>query len=74
MVAEGEFFLGEDLLPLLVLALGAALAVGSGAALIRPRPQARDGELARAPLGRSLVMMAIGTVAAIWALASLVSG
>ncbi len=74
MIGDSEFFLGEDLLPLLVLALGGALAVGSAAALLRPRPQARQGELARAPLGRSLVMILIGTVAAVWALASLLSG
>lgn len=67
-------FLGEDLLPLLVLALGGALAVGNGLALVRPPRQVQQGELARAPVGRSLVMLSIGLVAAIWALASLVSG
>lgn len=67
-------FLGQDLLPFLVLALGAALVFGNGMALIRPPKQAKEGELARAPAGRSAVMMAIGFVAAIWALASLVTG
>jgi hypothetical protein len=67
-------FLGEDLLPLIVLALGAAMAVGNGLALIRPPQQAREGELDRAPAGRSLVMVAIGLVAAVWALASLLTG
>ncbi len=67
-------FLGDDLLPYLVLALGAALVFGNGMALVRPPKQAKDGELARAPVGRSAVMIAIGLVAAIWALASLVSG
>jgi hypothetical protein len=67
-------FLGEDLLAWLVLALGGALAVGSALALVRPPAQPRDGELASAPLGRSLVMIVVGTLAAIWALASLVSG
>ena len=67
-------FLGEDLLPLLVLALGAAMAVGSALALFRPRAEVAEGELARAPVGRSAVMIAIGFVAAIWALASLISG
>jgi hypothetical protein len=66
-------FLGEDLLPLLVLALGGALAVGNGLALVRPPAQPKEGELARAPLGRSLVMIAIGLVAAVWALASLLA-
>jgi hypothetical protein len=67
-------FLGEDLLPLLVLALGGALAVGNVLALIRPPRQSRPGELARAPLGRSVVMLVVGLVAAIWAAASLTSG
>jgi len=40
---------------------------------VRPPERAREGELARAPVGRSVLMMAIGLVAAIWALASLVS-
>ncbi len=64
--------LGENLLPLLVLALGAAMAVGSGLALVRPPASRKDGDLDRAPLGRSLAMMAVGFVAATWALASLV--
>jgi hypothetical protein len=67
-------FLGEDLLAYLVLALGAAMAVGSLVALVRPPEAPREGELARAPVTRSLVMIALGTVAAIWALASLLAG
>ena len=67
-------FLGDNLLPYLVLALGAALVFGNGMALIRPPKQAKEDELARAPMGRSAVMIAIGFVAAVWALASLVSG
>ena len=67
-------FLGEDLLPYLVLALGAALVFGNGMALIRPPKEAKENELARAPVGRSAVMIGIGLVAAIWALASLVTG
>jgi hypothetical protein len=67
-------FLGEDLLAWLVLALGAAMAVGSVMALVRPPAAPKEGELARAPLGRSLVMIAVGTLAALWALASLVAG
>jgi len=67
-------FLGEDLLAYLVLALGAAMAVGSLAALMRPPESPKEGELARAPLSRSLVMIVVGTVAAVWALASLVAG
>jgi hypothetical protein len=67
-------FLGEDLLAWLVLALGGALAAGSLMALVRPPDQPRDGDLASAPLGRSVVMIAVGAVAAIWALASLIAG
>ena len=67
-------FLGEDLLAYLVLALGAAMAVGSAMALVRPNDAPEEGELARAPMGRSLVMIAVGTLAALWALASLLAG
>ncbi len=67
-------FLGEDLLPLLVLALGAAMAGGSALALVRPPIQAREGELARAPVVRSALMIAVGLLASVWAVASLVSG
>ena len=67
-------FLGDDLLPYLVLALGAALVFGNGLALVRPPKDAKDDELARAPVGRSAVMIGIGLVAAVWALASLLAG
>jgi hypothetical protein len=67
-------FLGEDLLAYLVLALGAAMALGSLAALVRPPEAPKEGELARAPLARSVVMIAVGTLAAVWALASLLAG
>ena len=67
-------FLGEDLLAYLVLALGAAMAVGSLMALVRPPETPKEGELARAPLSRSLVMIVVGVVAAVWALASLLAG
>ncbi|HEX4904457.1 MAG TPA: hypothetical protein VFU93_03320 [Acidimicrobiales bacterium] len=66
--------LGEDLLPLLVLAFGAAMAVGSGLALVRPPERRGDGELERPPLARSMTMIAIGVVASLWAIASLVAG
>lgn len=67
-------FLGEDILAWLVLALGASMAAGNLMALLRPRPQRRDPEdLERAPLGRSLLYIAVGSVAAVWALASLLS-
>lgn len=62
---------GDNLLVLLLLALGGALLVGNLLAVIRPRPIERDGELAHAPVKRSLGMAAIGLVICLWALASL---
>lgn len=68
-------FLGEDLLAWLVLALGGALFAGNTMALIRPPTSgAGEGDLVRAPKGRSIVMAGVGLVAALWALGSLVSG
>ena len=66
--------LGADLLAYLVLAVGAALFVGNLLALLKPPAAVRDGEAARAPVGRSLVMAGLGLVGAIWGLASLVAG
>lgn len=67
-------FLGNDLLAYLVLALGAAMVAGNLAAVLRPPPSARrDGDLDRAPVARSMVMVVIGFVAALWALVSLVA-
>ena len=67
-------FLGEDLLPLLVLAFGAAMALGSGLALLRPPAKREDGDLAEASVGRSVAFIVIGALAAVWAAASLISG
>ncbi len=68
-------FLGEDLLAYLVLAVGGALFVGNLLAVIRPpERQLDDTNLDRAPVVRSLAFAALGLVAAVWALASLVSG
>ena len=67
-------FLGEDLLAYLVLALGGAMLVGNVLAVVRPPAERRENELARAPVARSLVMALLGAVAAVWALASLLSG
>ena len=67
-------FLGEDLLLALVLAFGAALAVGNGLALVRPpRGDDPDEVPTRPPLARSLVMIGLGVVAAVWGLASLIT-
>ncbi|MXW95410.1 MAG: hypothetical protein F4110_09800 [Acidimicrobiaceae bacterium] len=67
-------FLGQNLLAWLVLALGASMAAGNLAALLRPRPDRRDPtDLDRAPLGRSILFMVVGSLAAVWAIASLLS-
>ena len=70
----GTLFLGEDLLVYLVLAFGAALFAGNLLAVLRPPPKVKDGELQRAPVGRSLVMAGLGLIGAVWALASLLVG
>ncbi len=68
-------FLGENLLIWLVLALGGAMAVGTLLAVVRPPETKRDDDdLDRAPVVRSIVFVVVGVLAAIWALASLVSG
>lgn len=83
-------FLGENLPSWLILAVGAALAVGNALALISPRPvdvgsdqdpdvdgdqdSDESTDLERPPLGRSLFMIALGSAAAVWALASLIAG
>ena len=65
-------FLGDDLLAYLVLALGAALFVGNLMALVKPPPR-KEGDLEKAPIGRSVLMGLIGLVAAVWSLASLLT-
>ena len=67
-------FLGDDLLVYLVLALGGAMFVGNLLAVVRPPEKRGEGDLDRAPVGRSVVMAAVGLVAAVWATASLISG
>jgi len=75
-----DLFGGTALLRLLVLAFGGALVVGNGLALWRSRssgvPAAGEtGDREEAPVvpqvGRSMVMIGIGLIAAIWAIASL---
>jgi len=56
-----------------VLALGAAMVVGNLAAILRPPPRTREGELARAPVTRSAIMVAVGLLATVWAVASLLT-
>jgi len=67
-------FLGEDLLAYLVLALGGALCVGNVAALVRPPVERKEDDLDKAPVARSILMAALGGIAALWALASLLAG
>ena len=64
-------FLGEDLLAWLVLAMGGALAGGTALALIRPPAKAEEGDLSKAPIIRSMLMITVGAIAAVWALATL---
>ena len=64
---------GPDILAYLVLALGAAMAVGSVLALVRPPEARQEGDLEEAPVVRSIAFAAVGVVAAIWALASLLT-
>lgn len=74
--------LGDDFMPWMVLAFGAALVVGNLLALVRPpggsaakgagEPSLEaSGDRPRPPLVRTLVMVAVGLLAAIWGLASL---
>lgn len=63
--------LGEDFLPWMVLAFGAALVIGPLFALVRP-PAGEDSD-ERPPLGRTIGMIVVGAVAAVWGLASLIS-
>lgn len=67
-------FLGEDLLAWLVLALGGALFAGNMLAIVKPPPATQEGDLPRAPVVRSVGMALVGLVAAVWSLASLISG
>ena len=76
---------GPEIITYLLLALGGALAVGNLAALINPDgPRKRRQEIPPPPgandepdkpqVGRSLVMVAVGMVIVIWAIASLIGG
>ena len=71
----GPVFLGDDLLPFLVLAFGGALFAGNLLAVIRPpERQLDEAHLDRAPIARSLGFAALGLIAAVWAIATLVTG
>ena len=72
--SDSGAFLGDDLLPYLVLAMGGALLAGNVAAIVKPPAQHRgEDDLTKAPVGRSIAMAALGAVAAVWALASLLT-
>lgn len=87
LAEEGVLFLGDDFLPWIVLAFGAAMVVGNVLAIVRPPGGSADsgadgrkagdakssGQPAKPPLARALVMIGIGGVAAVWGLASLIS-
>lgn len=66
-------FLGDDLLPWLLLALGAALGVGNVMAIVRPPASVKEGDLEQAPIRRSVGMAILGFVVAAWGLASLIA-
>ena len=84
LLAEDQvLFLGEDFLPWMVLAFGAALVAGNVFALIRPPDpdgasksggaDTSDQPVTRPPLARTVVMIVVGLVAAGWGLASLLA-
>jgi hypothetical protein len=73
VLSSAMLFGGPDLLLFLVIALGGALVVGNVLALVRPPERPREGELTRAPVARSVGMAVLGAIAAIWALATLLT-
>jgi hypothetical protein len=78
LAQDGQLFLGEDFLPWMVLAFGAAMVVGNLVALVRPpaadpKQPARADDQERPAYGRAAVMIVIGLVAAAWGAASLLA-
>jgi len=73
MFAQVEL-LGDNFLPLLALAFGAALVLGPGLALVKPPQTLDEDDLERPPLVRTLVFIAIGLIMTLWALATLLAG
>ncbi len=75
----------DEVMRELVLALGGALFLANGLALVRRRSDARragtrrvpahggDADLPQAPLARTVTYMLIGLIVAVWALASIVT-
>lgn len=67
-------FLGDDIIPWLMLAFGGAMLVGNVAAIARPkRTPTKPGELSKAPLRRAVPFALIGLVVTVWGFASLVT-
>ena len=73
----------DELLLELLAAVGAALFIGNLVALVRrrrdraaaPAQGRRDGtDLPEAPVGRTLLYMAVGLVVMVWGVASLLAG
>ncbi len=71
--AQDPNLLGDNLLAWLLLAMGGALFAGTALALLRPPENTKEGQLEKAPLGRSIVQMLLGFVASAWALATLLA-
>lgn len=81
---------GPEIITFLLLALGGALAVGNIAALINPDgprqrrqggpgmppppPPGAPDEKTRPKVGRSVVMIVVGLLIVVWAIASLIGG
>ncbi len=65
-------FLGEDLLGWLLLALGAAMFIGNGLAILRPPANKENTDLKKAPIARSLIFMLLGLIASVAALGTLI--
>ena len=76
VLADETLFLGKDLLPWLLLAIGGALLVANLAAYLRPPlvdPRRPDGaRRERPPLGRVVPLSLVGALVSACAIASLV--
>lgn len=77
ILADEVLFLGDDLIPWLMLAVGAALAVANIAAYVKPPlvdPKNPNSERRPpAPLSRVVPFVVLGAVLAAWAIATLLS-
>ena len=82
---NGRVLGGPEIITFLLLALGGALAVGNIAALINPEgprqrrdaippPPGAPDDAAKPKVGRSVVMIVVGLVIVVWAIASLIGG